>query len=125
MNFTILKILTIISQRRDNMTTINSEIYQAFLAANVPEEQARAAAEAVSKDNQLKSEIKDDIHAVRDDLKNDISCIETNISRIETNITWLRWLMITGFTLTLAGFSVIGNMILKLTEMVAKAHGLG
>jgi len=84
------------------MTTINSEVYQAFLAANVPEEQARAAAEAVSTGGQLKSEINGDIYAVRDDLKNEIAKSNNNITRIETDIKWLRWLMVAGFTATFA-----------------------
>ena len=82
------------------MTTINSEIYQALKEAGASEEKAQAAAESVNSEG-------------------------ARLDRIETDIKWLRWLMITGFSLTLAGFSVIGNMLLKLTEMVAKIGGLG
>ena len=82
------------------MTTINSEIYQALIEAGASEEKARAAAESVNAET-------------------------SRLASIETNVNWLRWLIIGGFTVMVGGFSVLGNMLLKLTEMVAKAHGLG
>ena len=81
------------------MTTINSEVYQALIEAGASEEKARAAAESVNAET-------------------------SRLASIETNVNWLRWLMIGGFTVMVGGFSVLGNMLLKLTEMVAKAHGL-
>jgi len=82
------------------MTTINSEVYQALIEAGASEEKARAAAESVNAET-------------------------SRLASIETNVNWLRWLMIGEFTVMVGGFSVLGNMLLKLTEMVAKAHGLG
>jgi len=82
------------------LTTINSEIYQALIEAGASEEKARAAAESVNAET-------------------------SRLASIETNVNWLRWLIIGGFTVMVGGFSVLGNMLLKLTEMVAKAHGLG
>ena len=82
------------------MTTINSEVYQALVEAGASEEKARAAAESVNAET-------------------------SRLASIETNVNWLRWLIIGGFTVMVGGFSVLGNMLLKLTEMVAKAHGLG
>ena len=52
--------------RHKHMTTMISEVYEAFLAANVPGDKARKAAEALSAESLA---TKSDIHEVKTELR--------------------------------------------------------
>ncbi len=61
------------------MTTMISEVYNAFLKAGVPEQDAREAAEALSAENLA---TKDDVVEVRKD-----------INRLERDIAVMKWML--------------------------------
>ena len=56
--------------------------------------------------------------------KHDLKGLEGKLALTDNNIKWLWWTMVTGFGGCVIGFSVLGSMIMSLTRMVAKAHGL-
>ena len=85
------------------MTTINQELYLALVEAGASDEKAIAAARVA----------KDETTAIKD------------AATIKNDIIWIRWLVITGFSISFVGFLTIGKMLLSLTELVAKAQGLG
>ena len=61
------------------MTTMISEVFEAFRAAGVPEEQARKAAEALSSEALA--------------TKGDIARVEKDLAVIRTEIAVLKWML--------------------------------
>ena len=61
------------------MTTMISEVYNAFLKAGVPEQDAREAAEALSAENLA--------------TKNDVVEVRKDINRLERNIAVMKWML--------------------------------
>jgi len=68
------------------------EVYDAFLAADVPEATARKAAEAVA-------------------------LYETRLAGIERELAVVRWMVGTNLVLTIAMLTGLGTMYLKLTDL--------
>jgi polyhydroxyalkanoate synthesis regulator phasin len=65
------------------MATMISEVYQAFITAGVPQDQARQAAEALSAENLA--------------TKADIQLLDKRIDNVQAQITLLKWMA--GFNL--------------------------
>ena len=65
------------------MATMISEVYQAFITAGVPQDQARQAAEALSAENLA--------------TKADIQLLDKRIDNVQAQITLLKWMV--GFNL--------------------------
>ena len=61
------------------MTTMISEVYNAFLKAGVPEQDAREAAEALSAENLA--------------TKNDVVEVRKDINRLERDIAVMKWML--------------------------------
>ncbi|MFZ4624108.1 MAG: hypothetical protein ACOYNF_07705 [Rhodoferax sp.] len=61
------------------MTTMISEVYEAFRSAGVPEDKARKAAEAMSSEATL--------------TKGDIAKLDKEIAAVRSDITLLKWMV--------------------------------
>ena len=66
------------------MATMISEVYQAFISAGVPQDQARQAAEALSAENLA--------------TKADIKLLDKRFDNVQAQINLLKWMV--GFNLT-------------------------
>ncbi len=97
------------------MSTMQSEVYDAFIEAGASEPKARAAAEviAVSPKTDI-SELKADIEMLRTETKTDISKLKADISELKADISelkaelyrtiWLQGAAIIGINIAIAAF---------------------
>ena len=89
------------------MTTIIAEVYDAFRGVGVPDDQARAAAHALSNNEPRLIRIESDIGVLKTDvstLKTDMAAVKNDVAQIHT----IKWMM---GTLIFLVVGVIGRLM--------------
>lgn len=91
------------------MSTMISEIYEAFKAANVPDDKSRAAAEAVAKIDQRyiigDTKIEREIAALRGEVKETRTELKSEIAEVRGELKSIKWL--TGGVIAGIGIQIV------------------